>query len=126
MSGDRDRLAQALDNLVANALRHGAAPVTMTARGRRATRSRSGSSDAGDGVAPAMRDRLFERFATGRGRGGTGLGLFIVRELARAQGGDAVYESGVAGPALGHVRDQPAATPGPRRVSRPGDHRRPE
>ena len=51
-------------------------------------------SDAGDGVVPAMRDRLFERFATGRGRGGTGLGLFIVRELARAQGGDAFYESG--------------------------------
>ena len=36
--------------------------------------------------------RLFERFATGRGRGGTGLGLFIVRELARAQGGDAFYD----------------------------------
>ena len=41
-----------------------------------------------------MRDRLFERFATGRNRGGTGLGLFIVRELARAHGGDASYEPG--------------------------------
>ena len=46
---------------------------------------------------PDKRDRarfraeaLFERFAT-RSRGGTGLGLFIVRELCRAQGGDAWY-----------------------------------
>ncbi len=93
VSGDRDRIAQAVDNLVANALRHGAAPVTIEAR-TDADAVEIRVSDAGDGVAPAMRDRLFERFATGRGRGGTGLGLFIVRELARAQGGDAFYESG--------------------------------
>ncbi|MFC6343396.1 ATP-binding protein, partial [Nocardioides hankookensis] len=35
--------------------------------------------------------RLFERFATGRSAGGTGLGLYIVRELAREHGGDATY-----------------------------------
>jgi signal transduction histidine kinase len=44
-----------------------------------------------------MRDRLFDRFATGRRSGGTGLGLFIVRELARAHGGDADYEPPSAG-----------------------------
>ena len=49
--------------------------------------------DAGTGVAEGMQLRLFDRFATGRNRGGTGLGLFIVRELARAQGGDAYYEA---------------------------------
>ena len=49
-------------------------------------------SDAGSGVAEAMQPRLFDRFATGRNRGGTGLGLYIVRELARAQGGEARYE----------------------------------
>jgi signal transduction histidine kinase len=42
-------------------------------------------------VDPAVRDRLFQRFATGGTRGGTGLGLFIVRELALAYGGDAWY-----------------------------------
>jgi signal transduction histidine kinase len=49
-------------------------------------------SDEGPGVSSAIQPRLFDRFATGRQRGGTGLGLFIVRELARAQGGDAFYE----------------------------------
>lgn len=87
--GDRDRIAQALENLLTNALRHGTPPVTVAAAAEGdAVLIRV--SDEGGGVAPAMQDRLFERFATG-GRG-TGLGLFIVRELARAQGGDAFHE----------------------------------
>ena len=48
--------------------------------------------DHGAGVPQRMQPRLFERFATGRPKGGTGLGLFIVRELARMHGGDASYE----------------------------------
>jgi PAS domain S-box-containing protein len=93
VTGDRDRIAQALDNLLANSLRHGAPPVTVEARADDATVEIC-VSDRGEGVAAAMRGRLFERFATGLNRGGTGLGLFIVRELARAQGGDAFYEPG--------------------------------
>jgi PAS domain S-box-containing protein len=88
---DRDRLAQVLDNLLDNALHHGVPPVRV-----RATSGPGGVqirvSDQGPGVSSAMQPRLFDRFATGRHRGGTGLGLFIVRELARAQGGDAFYE----------------------------------
>jgi signal transduction histidine kinase len=90
-SADGDRLAQVLDNLVSNALRHGGGPVRLAA-------SRDGDcveirvADAGGGVAPLLAERLFERFATGGRTAGTGLGLFIVRELARAQGGDARYE----------------------------------
>lgn len=92
--GDADRLAQAVDNLVANAVRHGAGPVQL--------RSEPGTApgtvdvvvrDAGAGVPAPMQDRLFGRFATGGGRRGTGLGLYIVRELARAHGGDAFYRS---------------------------------
>ncbi|MFC4786931.1 PAS domain S-box protein [Nocardioides sp. MAHUQ-72] len=93
VSGDRDRLSQALDNLLSNALSHGAAPVTVTARSD-GDRIQVRVSDAGGGVPAAMQGRLFERFATGRRRGGTGLGLFIVREIARAHGGDATYEPG--------------------------------
>ena len=88
---DRDRLAQALDNLIANALRHGAPPVTVAALARD-TGVEIRVRDEGPGVPETMRPRLFDRFATGRNQGGTGLGLFIVRELARAQGGDATYD----------------------------------
>jgi PAS domain S-box-containing protein len=83
VEGDRDRLAQAVDNLVTNALRHGMSPVTVDTEADDATVTIL-VSDSGAGVPAAMQPRLFERFATGQGRGGTGLGLFIVRELAHA------------------------------------------
>jgi PAS domain S-box-containing protein len=89
---DADRLAQALDNLIANALRHGRAPVEVAAQQCGATIEIT-VRDSGPGVAADIQPRLFQRFATGTKRGGTGLGLFIVRELARAHGGDAWYRS---------------------------------
>lgn len=89
--GDPDRIAQAVENLVANAVTHGAPPVHVLAVHRdRWVDVRV--SDAGDGVPDRVRERLFERFVTGKPRSGTGLGLYIVREIARAQGGHARYE----------------------------------
>ena len=93
---DADRLAQILDNLVGNALRHGRSPVRISVVPGDETVDVC-FTDAGEGVPADVRDRLFERFATTESRGGTGLGLFIVRELARAQGGDARYEDGPDG-----------------------------
>src|SRR4051795_1076620 len=94
---DRDRLAQAVDTLIGNALAHGASPVHISVRPAGAgSMVEVRVSDLGPGVAADMRPRLFERFATGDSKGGTGLGLFIVRELARAQGGEASYEPGSA------------------------------
>jgi signal transduction histidine kinase len=47
--------------------------------------------DDGAGVAPEERDRIFERFTQlGNGRSGLGLGLYIARQLAEAQGGELV------------------------------------
>jgi len=88
---DGDRIGQALDNVIGNAVRHGASPVELTAQAREEL-VEVRIADAGGGVPAEMRDRLFERFATGESRRGTGLGLFIVRELARVHGGDAWYE----------------------------------
>src|SRR5438067_99584 len=55
--------------------------------------------DQGSGVDPAIRERLFERFATTRhGEGGTGLGLAIVRAVAELHGGQAqLLETGTSG-----------------------------
>ena len=90
VEGDADRLAQAVDNLIANALRHGAPPVRVAARAFGATVEIT-VEDSGAGVPEEMRGRLFDRFATGQAPGGTGLGLYIVRQLARSHDGDATY-----------------------------------
>nr|WP_258562812.1 HAMP domain-containing sensor histidine kinase [Nocardioides sp. MAH-18] len=113
VDGDAVRLGQLVDNLIGNALVHGSPPVAVTAEGD-ADRVRIRVRDSGAGVPDTMQDRLFERFSTGRAAGGTGLGLFIVRQLAQAHGGDAWYrlpEAGDAGefvvemPRLGHAPD---------------------
>jgi len=89
--GDAGRIGQAVDNLVSNALEHGGAPVELRAV-REGGMVHIRVSDSGPGIHDDIAGRLFDRFATTRQRGGTGLGLFIVRQLARAQGGDAWYE----------------------------------
>jgi signal transduction histidine kinase len=82
---DPDRFAQMVENLLDNALRHGAAPVLIEARPNNVTVDVL-VSDNGAGVADSIRGRLFERFATSS-EGGTGLGLYIVRELVRRMRG---------------------------------------
>ena len=58
--------------------------------------------DEGIGIAPGDHERIFERFVQGetgdrRRFGGIGLGLYIVRQLARAQGGEVAASSRAAG-----------------------------
>jgi PAS domain S-box-containing protein len=88
---DPDRLAQIVENLVGNALSYGEAPVDITVEREGGTTSIV-VRDAGPGVREELQPKLFQRFATGS-KGGTGLGLYIVRELARAQDGDASYRA---------------------------------
>ncbi len=94
---DEQRLRHALDALVENAL-NATGPddrVTITARARDG-RAVLAVADTGTGVAPDDLDRIFERFARGRGaegRPGTGLGLAIVRSIAEAHGGRASVTS---------------------------------
>src|SRR4051794_4484294 len=62
--GEPDRIAQAIDNLLGNAVRHGRPPVDV-AVARVGDRVEIRVSDAGQGVDPAVQDRLFQRFASG-------------------------------------------------------------
>jgi hypothetical protein len=110
--GETDRLTQAVDNLISNAVRHGKPPIQVQARTLGDDRVEISVRDSGGGVPPELRDRLFERFVTGSGRGGTGLGLYIVRELARLHGGDAWYQPNEDGSASFLLALPAAAAPG--------------
>jgi signal transduction histidine kinase len=91
VSGDRAQLQRVLANLLDNACRHGERRVDVTLRS-------VGDiviidvDDDGPGIAPADRQRVFERFARldegrDRDRGGAGLGLAVVDAIVRSHGG---------------------------------------
>lgn len=103
ISGDAERLAQILTNLVSNALKftpeHGRVDVECGLDSGRATlRVR----DTGSGIAPEFLPRVFDRFSQQdtsqtRAHGGLGLGLFIVRQLVEKHAGAISIESPGAG-----------------------------
>ena len=88
---DAGRLAQSVDNLLDNAIRHGQEPITVIGR-TTAQGVEIRICDAGPGVPQDLAPRLFDRFAVAGRTGGTGLGLYLVREIARGHGGDATYQ----------------------------------
>ncbi len=92
MSADPKALRQALENLLANAVRHSpmGAPVEVTL----ATEVREGGEwatiavrDRGPGIPAEVRPRLFQRFAAGSDSRGLGLGLYLARGITEAHGG---------------------------------------
>jgi PAS domain S-box-containing protein len=91
---DADKVDQILCNLVENAVRHGAGIVTIVVEPARMD-GEFGAPDAaavsvrdqGEGIAPDVASRVFRRFWRGKRRGGTGLGLYIVKGLVEAHGG---------------------------------------
>jgi signal transduction histidine kinase len=98
---DPDRVDQVFGNLLENAVRHGSGTVTLTVvpetvdhRTNGAMRAgETGSavavsvSDEGEGIQEDHYPLVFTRFWHGRSRGGTGLGLYVVRGLIEAHGG---------------------------------------
>jgi signal transduction histidine kinase len=83
---DREHLTVVMQNLVRNALEHGAPPVVVSAA-RRGDEVVLTVQDAGPGIDEDLRPKLFGRLTRG-----TGLGLFIVRHLVEANGGTVGYE----------------------------------
>jgi len=118
LRADPDRLAQALRNLVGNAIEHTAPErgvVRLSVERVAPGRVRFVVEDDGPGIPADQRERVFDRFHrtdAGRDRasGGTGLGLAIVRAIAEAHGGWV---------RAGSARTQPGAGSGAR--AQPGD-----
>ena len=99
--GDEDRLRRMVRNVTENATRHAAGRVSL-ALARSDGEAVLTVEDDGPGIAEEDRDHVFERFVRldeGRSRddGGIGLGLAIVREVARAHGGEVVIEQATTG-----------------------------
>jgi len=95
--GDPDQLDQVLWALLDNAVGYGGrSPVEVTITiDRDASDVAITIADHGPGVSPSDRDRLFQRFERGATRPsgeGSGLGLYVSRELCRAMSGDLVLE----------------------------------
>jgi hypothetical protein len=96
---DARRMQQALRNLVVNALRYGAAdgPVGVSLRGEEAQVTIA-VTNRGPRIVAATVSEMFQPLKRGRedereGPDGLGLGLYIVREIARAHGGEVEVRS---------------------------------
>jgi signal transduction histidine kinase len=107
-------VAVILDNLIENAIEHTAPGTSVLVE---LSAGQIAVSDAGPGLAPGEEERVFERFFRGHSRGdrprGSGLGLTIVRVLARRWGGEATIANRPEGGARAVVRLPPASTATP-------------
>ena len=96
---DRDRVYQLLDNLVGNAVHHGArlSPIDFTVHGGEGEVDIE-VANQGEAIPPAVLPFIFDAFRQGRvahpsRAGGLGLGLFIAQEIARSHGGSITVAS---------------------------------
>lgn len=94
--GDPDKLDQILGNLLDNALRHGAGLVTVHV-GREGDGTAVTVTDGGPGIPDEVAARVFTKFWRYGHRGGTGLGLYIVKGLVEAHGGTITLGRGPSG-----------------------------
>src|SRR5579864_1852846 len=121
---DPRQLGRIMDNLISNGLSYTLRPPSVsihaTTRGERVLIR---VSDQGAGIEASMRERIFEPFRRGEGAlnqrvPGTGLGLYISRQLAEANGGSLVLESSRQDAGSTFTLDLPIAAPAPERALR--------
>jgi signal transduction histidine kinase len=119
---DRSRLDRIVTNLVSNAIKYGAGAMIEVSLRADARKVEIVVRDHGIGIAPEDQARIFERFTRAAGSDhqvGLGLGLWIVRQLAEAMGGDVQVESELGAgttftvtlPRRGPEQDEPARRP---------------
>jgi signal transduction histidine kinase len=118
---DPGRLAQAISNLLGNAVQHGAAhgAIEVVVNGEDAQDLRLSISNAG-GIPPSVRGRLFDPFRGREARGsenGLGLGLYIVKQIALAHGGNVSLAPDEERTTFTLELPRKTATPHPPRVS---------
>jgi signal transduction histidine kinase len=101
VKGDPRLLRRLIRNLIENAERHGAPPIEIEVQPAARGTAELRVLDRGAGVADADRERIFEPFyrssTAGEARPGAGLGLALVRQIARRHGGDAKVIRDAAG-----------------------------
>ncbi|WP_236239178.1 ATP-binding protein [Streptomyces sp. CC228A] len=98
---DPDKVDQVLGNLLENAVRHGEGTVTIEVAPTGPDDDEKGTavtvSDEGPGIPEESMGRVFTRFWRGSTRGGTGLGLYIVKGIVEAHGGTITVGRGPSG-----------------------------
>jgi signal transduction histidine kinase len=110
---DADKVDQILANLIENAVRHGAGTVTTVVEPAVVAGAPGVAvavRDQGPGIAPEVAPRVFGRFWRAKRRGGAGLGLFIVKGLVEAHGGEITVQQAPGGGAEFRFT-MPAGTP---------------
>ena len=106
MRGDKQALTVLVRNLISNAKRHGGSIIEVNVTAIDAQSARLTVSDSGPGIPEAQRKEIFEPFYRvegshrpddDSGEKGIGLGLYLVRQIARFHGGEAICRESVTG-----------------------------
>ena len=101
VQGERQKLLSLATNLIDNAVRYGPAGGRVRVELRREGGGGAvlAVTDEGPGIAPELRERVFESYyrIPGSGGEGSGLGLAIVKEIAQAHGARLAVEDGPGG-----------------------------